>query len=77
VGSGEHWSPKFWKRGVRTVVRSTKNAWCKGPLCNEVGKDLTLDGMAGLEVELKSSELRSHLAMLPVALELWRMALNG
>jgi hypothetical protein len=39
------------------VVRTPRDAWCRSPLCNEVGKDLTPDGVAGLEVELKSSEL--------------------
>jgi hypothetical protein len=39
------------------MVRTPRNAWCRSPLCYEVGKDLTLDGVAGLEVELKSSKL--------------------
>jgi hypothetical protein len=43
------------------VVPTPRDAWCRSPLCNKVGKDLTLDGVAGLEVELKSSELYSPL----------------
>jgi hypothetical protein len=43
------------------VVRTPSDAWCRSPLCNKVGKDLTLDGVAGLEVELISSELCSPL----------------
>ena len=43
------------------MVRTPRNAWCRGPLCYEVGKDLTLDGVAGMEVELKSSKLCSQL----------------
>jgi hypothetical protein len=40
---------------------SPRNAWCRSLLYNKVGKDLTLDGVAGLEVELKSSKLCSPL----------------
>jgi hypothetical protein len=43
------------------MVRTPRDAWCRSPLRNKVGKDLTLDGMAGLEVELKSSKLCSPL----------------
>jgi hypothetical protein len=59
------------------MVQTPRDAWCRSPLCNEVGKDLTLDGVARLEVELKSASSTAHLTMLLVALELWRMALNG
>jgi hypothetical protein len=43
------------------MVRTPRDAWCRSPLCKEVGKDLALDGVAGLEVELKSSKLYSPL----------------
>jgi hypothetical protein len=43
------------------MIRTPRDAWCRGPLCNEVSKDLTLEGVAGLEVELKSSKLCSPL----------------
>jgi hypothetical protein len=56
VGSGEHWSPGFWCE-VRPLARTSWDAWCRSPLRNKVGKDLFLDGMMGLEVELKSSKL--------------------
>jgi hypothetical protein len=39
------------------MVRTPWDAWCWCPLRNKVSKDLALDGMAWLEVELKSSEL--------------------
>jgi hypothetical protein len=43
------------------MVRTPRNAWCRSPLYYEVGKDLTLNGVARLEVELKSSKLYSPL----------------
>jgi hypothetical protein len=43
------------------MVRTTRDAWCRSPFCNEVSKDLTLDGVMRLEVELKSSKLCSPL----------------
>jgi hypothetical protein len=43
------------------MVRIPRNAWRRRQLCNEVGKDLTLDGVAGLEVKLKSSKLSNPL----------------
>jgi hypothetical protein len=43
------------------MVRTPRDAWCRSPLCDEVSKDLALDGVAGLEVELKSSKLCSPL----------------
>jgi hypothetical protein len=39
------------------MVRTPWDAWCWCPFRDEVSKDLALDGMAWLEVELKSSEL--------------------
>jgi hypothetical protein len=39
------------------MVRIPWDAWCWCPFRDEVSKDLALDGMAWLEVELKSSEL--------------------
>jgi hypothetical protein len=47
--------------GVRTKVRTPRNAWCRSPFCNEVGKDLTLHGVVGLEVKLKSNKFCSSL----------------
>jgi hypothetical protein len=61
VGSGEHWSPDFRTWGVRPIIRTPWDAWCWCPFHDEVSKDLTLDGMAWLEVELESSELSSPL----------------
>jgi hypothetical protein len=43
------------------MVQTPRDAWCRSPLYNEVGKDLALDGVAGLEVELKSNKLCSPL----------------
>jgi hypothetical protein len=43
------------------MVRTPRNAWCRSPLYYEVSKDLTLDGVVGLEVKLKSSKLCSPL----------------
>ena len=43
------------------MVRTPRNVWCRGPFCYEVRKDLALDGVAVLEVELKSSKLCSPL----------------
>jgi hypothetical protein len=39
------------------MVRTPLVTWCRCPLRNKVSQDLALDGMAWLEVELKSSEL--------------------
>jgi hypothetical protein len=57
VGFGEHQSPDFRMWGVRPMVRTPWDAWCWCPFHEEVSKDLALDGMSWLEVELKSSEL--------------------
>jgi hypothetical protein len=43
--------------GVRPKVRTPWDAWCWCPFRDEVSKELALDGMAWLEIELKSSEL--------------------
>jgi hypothetical protein len=39
------------------MVRIPWDTWCWCPFHDEVSKDLALDGMAWLEVELKTSEL--------------------
>jgi hypothetical protein len=39
------------------MVRTPWDAWCWCPFCDKVSKDLALDGMAWLEVELESSKL--------------------
>jgi hypothetical protein len=70
MGSGEHRSPDFQSWGVRPMVRTPWDAWCWCPLRHEVSKDLTLDGVARLEVELNPASSAAHLAILPVALEL-------
>jgi hypothetical protein len=60
------------------MVGTPWDAWCWSPLRNEVGEDLALDGVVGLEVELKSSELCDPLGDVARGiLELWRMALKG
>jgi hypothetical protein len=57
VRSGEHRSSDFRTWGVRAVTRTPRDAWCWCPLRDEVSKDLALDSMAWLEVELESNEL--------------------
>jgi hypothetical protein len=39
------------------MVWTPWDAWCWSPLRNKVSEDLALDGMTGLEVELKASKL--------------------
>jgi hypothetical protein len=39
------------------MVRTPWDAWCWSPLRNKVSEDLALDGVAVLEVELKTSKL--------------------
>jgi hypothetical protein len=77
VGLGEDWTPGLRRFGVRIGIRSPRSARGRCLVHNEVSQDLALDGVARLEVQLELSELHGPLAMLPVALELWRMALNG
>jgi hypothetical protein len=43
------------------MVWTPWDAWRRSPFCNEVGKDLAFDGVARLEIKLKSSELCSPL----------------
>jgi hypothetical protein len=58
VRSGEDRSPDLWTWGVRPLVRTPGGAWCRRPFRDEVCKDLALDGVTRLEVELEPSKLR-------------------
>jgi hypothetical protein len=57
VRFGEHLSRNLLTWGVRAISRTPRDAWRWCPLRDEVSEDLTLNGMAWLEVELESSEL--------------------
>jgi hypothetical protein len=43
--------------GPGTRFRPPRGAWGWSPLHDEVGQDLTFDGVAGLEVQLELGEL--------------------
>jgi hypothetical protein len=57
VGLDEDRTPAFHRCGARNGVRVHRGARGWGPLHDEVGQDLTFDGVAGLEVQLELSEL--------------------
>jgi hypothetical protein len=57
VGLGEDRAPALRKCGAWNEARAPRGARGWSPLHNEVGQDLTFDGMAGLEVQLELGEL--------------------
>jgi hypothetical protein len=73
VGPSEHRSPRLG----RTVIRAFWLAWWRCPFFYEVSEHQTFDRKSCDKVQFKLNQLYSHLAMLLVALGLWRMALSG
>jgi hypothetical protein len=69
VGLGEDRTPALSRCGVRSRIQAPKGARGWSPLYDEVGQDLTFDGVAGLEVQLELGELRRPLG--DVASGIW------
>ena len=61
MGLGEDRSPGLRRCGVRIGVWTPRSARGRGPRHNEVRQDLALDSVAGLELQLELSKLRSLL----------------
>jgi hypothetical protein len=57
VGLGEDRTPALRRCGAQIGVRAPRGARRWSPLHDEVGQDLTFDGMVGLEVQLELGEL--------------------
>jgi hypothetical protein len=57
MGLGEDRTPSLRRCGARIRVRTPRGTWGWSPLYDEVGQDLTLDSVAGLEIQLELSEL--------------------
>jgi hypothetical protein len=57
VGLGEGQTPALRRCGAQNGVRAPRGAQGWSPLHNEVGQDLTFDGVAWLAVQLELSEL--------------------
>jgi hypothetical protein len=57
VGLGEDRTPRLRRCGVRIGIQTPRSAQGRRPLHDEVSKDLALDGVARLEVQLELSEL--------------------
>jgi hypothetical protein len=57
MGLGEDRTPALCRCGALNGVQAPRGAWGWSPFHDEVGQDLTFDGMAGLEVQLELSEL--------------------
>jgi hypothetical protein len=70
VGSGEHRSPDLLTWGVGAITRTPRDAWRWRPLRDKVSKDLALDGIAWLEVELESSEFNCPLGDVACGVEI-------
>ena len=67
VGLSEDRTPALRRCGVRSRVRAPRGARGWSPFHNEVGQDLTFDGVAGLEVQLELDELYRPLGDVAVA----------
>jgi hypothetical protein len=61
MGLGEDRTPRLRRCGVRIGIRTPRGARGRRPLHDEVSRDLALDSMARLEVQLKLSELHGPL----------------
>jgi hypothetical protein len=57
VGLGEDRTPALRRCGVRSRIRAPRGTRGWSPHYDEVGQDLTYDGVAGLEVQLELGEL--------------------
>jgi hypothetical protein len=57
VGLGEDRAPALRRCGARNGVRAPRGTRGWSRLHDEVGQDLTFDGVAGLEVQLELGEL--------------------
>jgi hypothetical protein len=66
-----------WSSGLQlAVVQASWVAWSRCPVHHEISQHLAPHHMVRWEIQLKLYQLHYHLAMLPVALGLWSMALS-